>query len=223
MEKKKQILELVVVLIGVFLIVMAFIMFLPYVAASNMAIPFKMLYELSPFILMVALAILVPKLNKRPIRASLGLDKGCIGKQFVIGLIIFSITISFIIIPLLFGVDKNNVLSFKARNPIILLYYIVKSIIFVGIGEELVFRGYIYERLKEITASGTSAVIISSIIFGIWHYPIGQNIMQVIMASLLGSLYGFARLKVKNASTLATGIGHGLHDAAINILSYILL
>jgi len=94
---------------------------------------------------------------------------------------------------------------------------------FVGVGEELIWRGYFYERIKEITNSGTWAVVISSILFGLWHYPNGQNIMQVLMVSGLGLIYGFARMKVKDCSTLATGIAHGLHDAVIIILSYILV
>jgi len=38
------------VLISIFLIVILFAMFLPYISSSNVTIPFKMLFELSPFI-----------------------------------------------------------------------------------------------------------------------------------------------------------------------------
>ena len=87
----------------------------------------------------------------------------------------------------------------------------------------MVWRGYFYERINRIANSGTWVVVTSSILFGLWHYPNGQNIMQVLMVTALGLMYGFARLKVKDCSTLATGIAHGMHDAAIIILSYILL
>ncbi|WP_411170679.1 hypothetical protein ACH36K_09390 [Clostridium sp. MB05] len=34
------------------------------------------------------------------------------------------------------------------------------------------------------------AAIIYSILFGLWHYPVGQSIMQVLMTSILGGIYG---------------------------------
>lgn len=221
--KTKQILELVGVLIATFAIIIVFVMLMPYVASLNVAIPIIILFELSPYMLMVGLVIMVCKMNKRSVLVCLGLKKNHITKQLLIAVVIFAITISFIIIPLLCGVNKGEVLSFKARSPLILIYYILKSIIFIGLGEELVWRGYFYERLKEITGIGIWAVVISSVLFGLFHYPNGQNILQVIMTSGIGFFYGFARLKIKDCSTLATGIAHGLHDAVILILSYILL
>lgn len=220
--KSKQILEMTSVLIAIFLITILFAVFMPLISSSGAAIPVIILFELSPFILMVGLVTVVCKLNKRSIASGLGFEKSHITKQLLTAIIIFAITISFIIIPLLCGVNKSDVLSFKARSPIILIYYIVKSMIFVGMGEEIIWRGYFYERLKEIISSGTWAVVISSILFGLWHYPIGQNIMQVIMTAGIGLIYGFARLKVKDCSVLATGIAHGLHDSVILVLSYIL-
>jgi membrane protease YdiL (CAAX protease family) len=172
---------------------------------------------------MAGLVTLVCRLKKRPVASSLGFEKSHITKQSFIALIIFAITISFIIIPLLCGADKSDVLGFKARSLAILIYYIVKNMVFVGMGEELVWRGYFYVRLKEITGSGAWTVVISSILFGLWHYPVGQNILQVLMVTVLGLIYGLARLKIKNCSVLATGIAHGLHDTTNAVLSYILL
>jgi uncharacterized protein len=219
----KHIFELVAVLLAVFLVVIVFVLFLPSIASSDLAIPIKIIYELFPFILIVAFIIGVSMLKKRQISISLGFKRSHLRKQLLIALCIFALTISFVIIPLLVGVDKSNVLGIKARSLLILFYLIVKSMIFVGMGEELVWRGYFFERLKKITGVGTWAVIISSILFGLWHYPIGQNILQVIMVTGLGLIYGFARLKVKDCSTLATGIAHGLHDAVILVLGFLLL
>jgi len=198
-------------------------MVMPYIYSSDVPAALIILFELLPYILMVGLVAMVCKLRKRPIAIGLGFKKEHIAKQLLIAIIIFAITISFIVIPLLCGANKSDLLSFKARNPIIMIYYVIKSLIFVGVGEELVWRGYFYERINRIANSGTWAVVTSSILFGLWHYPNGQNIMQVLMVTALGLIYGFARLKVKDCSTLATGIAHGMHDAAIIILSYILL
>ena len=221
--KVRQVAEASFMLVMVFLIIILYVMFLPYMASSGAAISLKILFELSPYILMAGLVVTVCKFKKQPVSIGLGFKVSHIMKQLMIAGIIFAITISFILIPLLCGADKNEILSFKARNPVILIYYVIKSIFVIGFGEELIWRGYFYERINEITNSGLWAVVVSSILFGLWHYPNGQNIMQVLVTCCLGLLYGFARLKVKDCSTLATGVAHGLHDAVIVILSYILL
>jgi uncharacterized protein len=219
----REFVELVAVLLTSFLVIVLFVIFSPSIFSSNVMFPIKMLYELSPFIILVAIVYWLGKRKKSPITSSLGFQLNPFVKQILIGIGIFAITISFVIIPLLAGVDKTEVLNFKARSPMILTYYLIKAMIFAGIGEELVWRGYVYGRLKEITGVGMWAVVFSSILFGLWHFPNGQNILQVIMTTGLGMIYGFARLKVKECSTLATGIAHGLHDAVILLLSYFFL
>jgi membrane protease YdiL (CAAX protease family) len=221
--KAKLFIELVSVLVAVSLIVILFVMYFPYLSSSDVAIPIKILFELSPYILMVGLVIVVCILKKRPISNELGINKSHFKKQLLIAVIIFLVTSFIIIIPLLSGVDKNNIFGFKPRNMMILLYSIVKNMIFVGMGEELVWRGYFYQRLIKLTGSGIWAVVLSSILFGVWHYPIGQNILQVLVVTCIGLIYGFARLKVKNCSVLATGIAHGLHDTLNTVLGYFLL
>lgn len=221
--KSKLSIELLCMLLAMFLIVFLFANSFPFVFSSDVSIPIKILFELSPYVLMIVLVMAVSKFKKRSLSASLGLKKGHVAKQFFIAAIIFLITISFIVIPLLSGADKNNVLNFKASSQIIFFYYIVKDMVFVGMGEEIVWRGYFYERLIKLTGSGTWAAVLSSILFGLWYYPNGQDIMQVVMTTILGLIYGFARLKVKNCSVLATGIAHGLHDSVIMVLSYLLL
>ncbi len=221
--KAKLFIELASVLFAVFFIIIFFVMNFPFISSSDVAIPIKILFELLPFILMVGLVIVVSKFKKRPISIGLGFNTSHFAKQFLIGIIIFLVTITIIIMPLLCGVDKTNLLGFKPRNMTILFYYIVKNMVFVGMGEELIWRGYFYHRLIELTGSGIWAVVLSSILFGVWHYPIGQDILQVLVVTCIGLIYGFARLKVKNCSVLATGIAHGLHDTIITILGYILL
>src|SRR5690554_4062585 len=109
--KTKRFLELVGVLIATFAIIIVFVMIMPYIASSNVAIPIIILFELSPYILMVGLVIVVCKMKKRSILVCLGLEKRHIIKQLFIAVVIFAITISFIIIPLLCGLDKGEVLS----------------------------------------------------------------------------------------------------------------
>lgn len=95
--------------------------------------------------------------------------------------------------------------------------------LFVGMGEEMLFRGYFMERFRTLTDSWIWAVVMSALMFGIWHFPNGQDFLQVILTALIGAIYGLAMLKIKNCSTLSLGIAHGLHDVYILILSCILL
>ncbi|WP_051115591.1 CPBP family intramembrane glutamic endopeptidase [Clostridium pasteurianum] len=114
-------------------------------------------------------------------------------------------------------------MSIKKNGICIIIYYIVFDMLFVGMGEEMLFRGYFMERFRTLTDSWIWAVVMSALMFGIWHFPNGQDFLQVILTALIGAIYGLAMLKIKNCSTLSLGIAHGLHDVYILILSCILL
>lgn len=221
--KTKQVIELLGALLTLYLILLAFFAIFPFIATKEVPLPLVILFELSPFILMVGVAIIFTKINKRHLTKALGFEKSNLVKQLGPAAVIFAITVSFVVIPLVLGADKGDVLSVKAGSPLILCYYILKKMVFVGMGEELVWRGYFYSRLQEITGSGIWAVILSAALFGLFHFPGSHNWMQVIMTGILGLVYGFARLKLNNCTVLSTGIAHGLHDTTITILSYLLL
>lgn len=183
----------------------------------------KVCIELLPYIFMVSFIILICYIQRKPILETIGFSKDRIGNQFINCIIIFIITSAFIIIPLLLGVNKHDILGSKASKAWILIYQIIKNIIFIGIGEELIWRGYILNEFKSLIKSPVTAVIISSILFGLWHYSASHNLMQVLMTSILGGIYGFAIIKLKNCTTLSVGLAHGFHDAIIIILSYVFL
>jgi len=73
-----------------------------------------------------------------------------------------------------------------------MLFYLIYDFLFVGFGEEFIFRGYFIQRLAE-EKSDLFAVIFSSLLFGLWHFPNGHDVLQVIMTTLLGLLYGFSK------------------------------
>jgi uncharacterized protein len=220
MTKKAHIIEISFVYISVFLITIV----APRLVSLGTNVPVKMVLMLLPYILMVVLVLVVLKIQKEPILNTLGFQRQHIGKQIVISIPIFLITaFIFVVGPLMIGMDKSDVLSFKPSRPNIFVYYIFFNMIFVGLGEEIIFRGHLFTKLNAVFKSGVMTVIISSIMFGVWHYPVGHNILQVIMTSIIGFIYGISRLKIKNCSTLSVGIAHGLHDTLILTLSYILI
>lgn len=65
---------------------------------------------------------------------------------------------------------ENNVVSLGLENPEILLWLIPGAYIFIGPGEELLFRGVIQSRIREVF-SPVAGVFIASTIFAFIHFP----------------------------------------------------
>lgn len=183
----------------------------------------KMIIKPLLYIFLAGMPFVVCNIMKNSIWI-LGFKKRRILKQVLIGVKIF-ILIAFIfsIVVFILSDEKGMLLGRKQINMASIIYYIVFYILFVGMGEEILFRGYFMERFRILTDSKVWAVVISSLLFGIWHFPNGQDFLQVILATLIGAIYGLAKLKIYNCSTLSLGIAHGLHDVYIFILTSFLL
>lgn len=65
---------------------------------------------------------------------------------------------------------ENNVVSMGMENPEILLWLIPGAYIFIGPGEELLFRGVIQTRIREVFPP-VAGVVVASIIFAGIHLP----------------------------------------------------
>jgi membrane protease YdiL (CAAX protease family) len=219
-EKAKQL-----VLPGIIYLLILFIMgYVPKLMILGKTIPIKIGFMLLPYLLMLGAVLLACYLEKEPIGSKLGFNKEAIGKQLLMVIPIFVlVSFLFVVGPLLIGMNLSDVLSFKVSKPGIFVFYVIFDMVFVGMGEELVFRGYFFEKLKRVFNSGIWGVILSAILFGLFHYPNGHNFAQVGITTIIGLIFGFSRLKFKNCSTLSVGIAHGLYDTFILILSSILL
>ena len=66
----------------------------------------------------------------------------------------------------------------------------------VALSEELMFRGFILTMLADITGRSDRAVLISAAIFGLAHYPVGQNLSQVAASFLFGGVFGALRVSL---------------------------
>ncbi|UKA69993.1 CPBP family intramembrane glutamic endopeptidase [Arthrobacter sp. FW306-06-A] len=111
----------------------------------------------------------------------------------------------------MFGEGQTGLLPF--------LYGAVRSFLLVGFGEELIWRGYVLGAVRRNLRSGAAAVLLSSALFGLWHYPGGQDVLQVLVTMLFGVLWSAARMKIRHCSTFATGTAHGLHDLALLVIA----
>lgn len=114
-------------------------------------------------------------------------------------------------IPRLFpGYYESAAVSF-AGQPWPLL--ILAVVILAPLAEELIFRGMIYERMKHY-ASVPVSVIVSALLFGIYH----ANMVQFIYASLMGILLA---LYYEKSGSLITCIAAHMAMNAFAVTSFL--
>ena len=97
--------------------------------------------------------------------------------------------------------------------------YIVLSQLLVAFTEELFFRGYLLEMMKDVARTSERAVIVSALLFGLWHYPISHNIGLVIITFFLGAIYGTLRTLFaktdKEIGIVSLSIAHWLFNVVL--------
>lgn len=121
-----------------------------------------------------------------------------------------------ILIPLLLGF-KDMVGSTSYTKPWQFVFQFAYSIIGVALAEELVFRGYIFEKIIVTGRSRSTAIIVSSVLFGFFHVFNG-DVLQIIMTFFMGILFCLFREKIKSCTLLSLIIAHGLYDGMIVLL-----
>jgi len=188
------------------------------------------LMYLSLLVLGIAAFIFQKFVHARPIR-ELGYKRP--STQYIIYAIVFPLTaILFIggigfIMGWIQGVFPETFLSsinlpFKGSWLLLILIFVLFQWILTAlinlVTEELIFRGYILNRFRNL---GTrKAVLISSLLFGLWHVPVAILIIKsgwlragvyAVNISLLGLVFGW--LLVKSKSLIPPCIAHGLWNA----------
>ncbi|MBU3191931.1 CPBP family intramembrane metalloprotease [Clostridium bowmanii] len=151
--------------------------------------------------------------NKEKLK-DIGFIRVNIHKQIFIGIVIAIVMcLIFTVIPILCGL-KDMVSSTHYTKTWQFIFEFAYSIFGVAIVEEFFFRGYMFKKLMDIKNSKWFAIIISSIVFGLFHIFQG-NIIQVFTTMMLGVMFCLFREKIKGCSTLSIIIAHGIYDALI--------
>jgi membrane protease YdiL (CAAX protease family) len=219
MKHKSTVLEIS----AVYAVILLIVAFTSDIVSLGGSVPVKMLLTVGASAVMAAVPLAVCRIRKISLSA-LGFSRNKAGLQLLLSFGVFAVTISAaVLIPLFIGLNKTDVLSFKSSSIGVLVFYILFDIICVGFGEEFVFRGYMYTRVKTASGSDWGAIAVSSVLFGLLHFPNTLNVLNVVCTAALGFVYAFCRYKLKNCTVLTLSVAHGLHDAAITLLSYILL
>jgi membrane protease YdiL (CAAX protease family) len=105
---------------------------------------------------------------------------------------------------------------------------ILSTWVFVGLGEEVLFRGYFLPAFRRHFTSGTdrrrtvAAVLLASAFFSLWHLPIRMTwllageldwvtlLVSLLVLFVLGA--GYAWLFIRSDNILLVGLVHGLMD-----------
>jgi len=96
-----------------------------------------------------------------------------------------------------------------------ILYVVIVMTVFVGFGEELLFRGLVQESYQKVLPAW-SAILLASIQFSLMHYG-WQNPLELLFSYGMGIAFGFSFWKTKS---LATPIAmHALNNIAMFIIA----
>jgi len=221
MNKKKEWIGLIIGFLGAMFGLYGVVSFNQYVL---MALPLGVRMVSMPLIywLIAVIPIIVMMVHKDKL-TDYGFNKNKIAVQIIVGILIgIAMSLILTLIPHLFGfgeyVDSGKRYIYLWQ----FIYEFIYCILVIGFVEELVFRGFVYEKIKRISQNNLVAIISSSVLFGVFHLFSG-NIVQMIMTACIGTFLCFCRLKIKNCSLLSLIIAHGVYDALITVWASFLL
>ena len=151
-----------------------------------------------------------------------GFVKEKIVNQVIIGIILGGY-MSFVLtlIPTFVGLGDWVDNGHRYRYAWQFIYEFAYCIVAIGLAEEYVFRGFIYSKVKKLSGSVVISVVVSSILFGVFHI-LGGNIIQMIMTSIIGVFLCICREKIRNCTILSLIIAHGIYDALITVWNSVL-
>ncbi|MEM5948500.1 type II CAAX endopeptidase family protein [Spirochaetia bacterium 38H-sp] len=99
-------------------------------------------------------------------------------------------------------------------------FYVLIPILLIGAyWEELLFRSYMISRLRSMGADNTSAIFVSSTLFGLGHLYEGGFVSFVVTASI-GAFLGRQYLKYKNIHIIS--IAHFLYNLFVIAIALLL-
>jgi len=112
---------------------------------------------------------------------------------------------------------ENEIAQFGAENPEVLLLLIPAAFIFIGPGEEILFRGVVQSRLRE-AFSPWVAIPLASVIFGAVHYvaltgAAPGRIVTIGILSTLTLVFGATYEYTENL--VVPSFIHGAYDAVL--------
>lgn len=211
-KTKTSLIQLLICVLGTFLIDFGIALFNQYILKS-ISIPLRIVAMfVNQWLLIVPSAILMI-VNKEKL-SDLGFTKEKIPRQIGIGILLaIAMSLVFTVLPILLGF-KNYISNVRYTEVWKFIFEFFNTIFAVALAEELIFRGYIFNKLLEIKNNKWFAIIISSLLFGLFHMFQG-NLLQILLTALLGIIFCIFREKIKGCTILSLIFTHGIYDFLI--------
>ena len=210
-DKPSHIFALLLVLVSFFLIfLLPIITFIIALDTNQLieTIDIPEIIAIQSQLLVIAIFILVPlawyfivnRSNFKDALSRLKLVSQNLDKAFLWG--ILSAIVIFIIIFVMevaliqIGIKPQDLSNFPELQKLFSWPTLFFLIAIQPIGEEIFFRGFLYDKIENY-AGGEFAVVITAVLFGIAHMSYGKEI-PVIMIILMGLVLGFIVYKTRN-------------------------
>ena len=107
--------------------------------------------------------------------------------------VVFKLVMKAIVMPLLGAPEINQAYRFITGNPAAIPGMLFSVIVGAGFGEETLWRGYLFERLRRLIGSNIGAQVaivgVTAVMFGAVHYP-DQGLAGAQQATIVGLVYG---------------------------------
>lgn len=146
-------------------------------------LPVRMAASVIAYWLIALVPIILMLANKEKL-SEYGLTAVKFGKQIIVGVLIgAAMSLVLTVVPHLLGFGEYVSSGKNYTRPWQFIYEFIYCIFAVSFAEEFVFRGFIYKKILDIGGKETAAVIISSVLFGLFHI-FGGSIVQMIMTAL---------------------------------------
>ncbi len=105
----------------------------------------------------------------------------------------FKVLMKAVVMPMLGADPINHAYHYMVGNTRALPGMLLTIVVVAGIGEETVFRGYMFERLRKLLGTRAVAqvliVLLTAGLFGLAHYA-DQGIAGVQQAGIVGLVFG---------------------------------
>lgn len=213
-RNKKALIDLGIGVFGIFCTLLV-VVWLNQQILMQLTLGWRMVLLITSQWLFMIVPLLLMRINHERIRFLMKSEVR-LSNQILTGIILaFLMSFLFTVVPILLGF-KEMVGSTSYTKVWQFAFDLLYSLFAVALAEEFVFRGYLFHKLLEVNQSKWFAILISSLLFGLFHSFQG-DVLQVIVTTFLGILFCLLREKIKSVSLLSLVIIHGLYDALITL------
>ena len=221
MDRKKEIISLIIGFLGSMLGLFGVVIFNQYILMT-LPLAVRMIMMIVTYWAAAIVPLIIMFRDKKP-ASEYGFCREHVFMQILIGIGLgLAMSAVFTLTPHLIGFGEYFDSGKRYGYLWQYAYEFAYCMIAVGFVEELVFRGFLYQKFKAVFGTEAAALIGSSVLFGLFHI-LGGNIGQIFLTGFFGALWCLCRMKINGCSTLSLIIMHGVYDALITVWANVLI